>query len=220
MILTELFTIIWRLLIFPFDEQNPRLRCEMLHNRFAGDVFPKVQRLFEAGIEMNGQIVLCKGLNDKEELERSIADLTGYLPHLKSVSVVPVGLSKYRDGLYPLEPFTKEDAAQVIDTIEAWQKKLYPEYGLHFIHASDEWYLLAGRELPEEERYDGYLQLENGVGMLRLLDEEVREALKGQREMNEKEPSLLPQDALPIHALWGYAKEIQKKYPNMVYQRL
>lgn len=150
-----------------FQTTNPKLRCEMLHNRFAGDIFPKVQRLYEAGIEMNGQIVLCKGLNDKAELERSISDLTKYLPHLKSVSVVPVGLSKYREGLYPLEPFTKEEAEQVIDTIEAWQKKLFPQYGLHFIHASDEWYLLAGRKLPEEARYDGYLQLENGVGMLK-----------------------------------------------------
>ncbi|AWY98391.1 MULTISPECIES: DUF512 domain-containing protein [Blautia] len=198
-----------------FQTTNPRLRCEMLHNRFAGDVFPKVQRLFEAGIEMNGQIVLCKGLNDKEELERSIADLTGYLPHLKSVSVVPVGLSKYRDGLYPLEPFTKEDAAQVIDTIEAWQKKLYPEYGLHFIHASDEWYLLAGRELPEEERYDGYLQLENGVGMLRLLDEEVREALKERKGDERKRTISFATGRLAYPCIMGYAKEIQKKYPNM-----
>ena len=161
-----------------FQTTNPKLRCKMLNNRFAGDIFPKVQRLFEAGIEMNGQIVLCKGLNDKAELERSICDLTQYLPHLRSVSVVPVGLSKYRDGLYPLEPFTKDEAAQVIDTIESWQKKIFPEFGIHFIHASDEWYLLAGRELPEEERYDGYLQLENGVGMLRLLDTEVTEALE------------------------------------------
>ena len=198
-----------------FQTTNPRLRCEMLHNRFAGDVFPKVQRLFEAGIEMNGQIVLCKGLNDKEELERSIADLTGYLPHLKSVSVVPVGLSKYRDGLYPLEPFTKEDAAQVIDTIEAWQKKLYPEYGLHFIHASDEWYLLAGRELPEEERYDGYLQLENGVGMLRLLDEEVLEALKERKGDERKRTISFATGRLAYPCIMGYAKEIQKKYPNM-----
>ena len=132
-----------------FQTTNPQLRCKMLHNRFAGDIFPKVQRLFEAGIEMNGQIVLCKGLNDKEELKRSIKDLSKYLPHLRSVSVVPVGLSKFRDGLYPLEPFEKQDAEEVIDLIESWQKKLYEAYGLHFIHASDEWYLLAGRELPD-----------------------------------------------------------------------
>ncbi|MEE8886594.1 MAG: DUF512 domain-containing protein [Eubacteriales bacterium] len=161
-----------------FQTTNPELRVKMLHNRFAGGIFPKVKRLADAGIEMNGQIVLCRGINDGDELERSIRDLTAYLPSLRSVSVVPVGLSKFRDGLYPLEPFTKEDAEKVIDQIERWQNKLYPQYGIHFIHASDEWYLLAGRELPEAERYDGYLQLENGVGMLRLLTEEVREYLE------------------------------------------
>ncbi len=100
-----------------------------------------------------------------------------YLPHLKSVSVVPVGLSKYRDGLAPLEPFTREDAKEVLATIHKWQKKLYEQWGLHFIHAGDEWYLLAGEPIPEEENYDGYIQLENGVGMLRLLEDEVAEEL-------------------------------------------
>lgn len=160
-----------------FQTTNPQLRCKMLNNRFAGDVFSKVQRLYEAGIEMNGQVVLCKGINDGEELERTIKDLTSYLPYLKSVSIVPVGLSKYRDGLYPLEPFNKEDAEKVLDIVHQWQEKLYPKYGLHFIHCSDEWYILAERELPLEDQYDGYLQLENGVGMLRLLEEEVKEAL-------------------------------------------
>lgn len=160
-----------------FQTTNPQLRCKMLNNRFAGDIFSKVQRLYEAGIEMNGQVVLCKGINDGEELERTIKDLTSYLPYLKSVSIVPVGLSKYRDGLYPLEPFNKEDAEKVLDIVHQWQEKLYPKYGLHFIHCSDEWYILAERELPKEDQYDGYLQLENGVGMLRLLEEEVKEAL-------------------------------------------
>lgn len=167
-----------------FQTTNPELRCKMLHNRFAGEALQKVDRLFAAGIEMNGQIVLCKGVNDGEELERSIRDMARYLPHLVSVSVVPVGLSKYREGLYPLEPFTRQDAEEVLDRIEGWQRKLYAEHGLHFIHASDEWYLLAGRELPQAERYDGYLQLENGVGMLRLLSDEFEEALQ---ELDEKE---------------------------------
>ena len=166
-----------------FQTTNPELRCKMLNNRFAGDALKKVDKLFEAGITMNGQIVLCKGINDGEELERSIRDLTRYLPNLESVSVVPVGLSKYRDGLYPLEPFTKEDAKEVLNIIHSWQKKLFPEYGLHFIHASDEWYILAEEELPEEERYDGYLQLENGVGMLRLLLTEFEETMT---ELSEK----------------------------------
>lgn len=157
---------------------NPQLRCRMLHNRFAGTALKKMDTLFEAGIPMNGQIVLCKGFNDGEELDRTIRDLSGYLPCMQSVSVVPVGLSRYREGLEPLEPFGKEDAAQVVDLIERWQEKLYQEHGTHFIHASDEFYILAERELPGEERYDGYPQLENGVGMLRLLDTEVSEALE------------------------------------------
>ena len=160
-----------------FQTTNPDLRCKMLHNRFAGDVFPKIRRLADAGIELNGQIVLCRDINDGAELERSISDMTSYLPALRSVSVVPVGLSKYREGLHPLKPFDAQSAGEVIDLIESWQKKIYPQYGVHFVHASDEWYLLAGRPLPEEERYDGYLQLENGVGMLRLLKEEVEETL-------------------------------------------
>ena len=147
-----------------FHTMNPQLRCRMLNNRFAGDIFPKVERLAAAGIEMNGQIVLCKGVNDGEELEYSLEQLTQYLPALRSVSVVPVGLTKFREGLYPLEPFDQEDAKGVIDCIERWQKKIYDRYRFHFVHASDEWYLLAGRSLPEAERYDGYLQLENGVG--------------------------------------------------------
>ena len=160
-----------------FQTTNPELRCRMLNNRFAGDALKKVDKLYEAGIAMNGQIVLCRGVNDGKELERTIRDLSGYLPVLESVSVVPVGLSKYRGGLYPLEPFTKEDAAAVLETVHRWQKELYAAYGLHFIHASDEWYILANEPLPSEENYDGYLQLENGVGMLRLLLDEFEEAL-------------------------------------------
>lgn len=157
---------------------NPDLRCRMLNNRFAGKTLGYMDRLYQAGIPMNGQIVLCKGINDGEELERTIRDLSAYLPYMESLSVVPVGLSKYRDGLYPLEPFSKEDAGAVIDRIEGWQKRIFAEHGTHFVHASDEFYILAERPLPEAGRYDGYIQLENGVGMLRLLAEEVREALE------------------------------------------
>ena len=159
-----------------FHTTNPELRCRMLHNRFAGDALAKADRLYEAGIRMNGQIVLCKGINDGEELERSIRDMAKYLPYLQSVSVVPVGLTKHREGLEPLEPFGKADAEEVLSAVHRWQEKLYEEYGTHFIHAGDEWYILAEKELPGEERYDGYLQLENGVGMLRLLMNEFEEA--------------------------------------------
>ena len=159
-----------------FQTMNPQLRCKMLNNRFAGEALKKVDVLNEAGITMNGQIVLCKGINDGEELEFSIRELMKYIPNLESVSVVPVGLSKYREGLYPLEPFEKEDAKEVLDIIHRYQKECFEKFGIHFIHASDEWYILAEEELPEEARYDGYLQLENGVGMLRLLLVEFSEA--------------------------------------------
>ena len=161
-----------------FQAMNPELRCRMLHNRFAGEALKKVDRLYENGIEMNGQIVLCKGVNDGEELRYSIEALEKYMPVLQSVSIVPVGLTKFRDGLYPLEPFNKEDAGKVLDMIEHYQRIFYKKYGIHGIHAGDEWYLLAERELPEEERYDGYIQYENGVGMLRSLIDEVKEELE------------------------------------------
>ena len=159
---------------------NPELRCRMLHNRFAGEALKKIDLLYEAQVPMNGQIVLCREFNDGAELERTIHDLRKYLPYMESVSVVPVGLSKFRDGLEPLKPFDKESAEAALEIIERHQREIFQEHGTHFIHASDEFYILAGRELPDEERYDGYPQLENGVGMLRLLDREVTDALTEQ----------------------------------------
>ncbi|MEE0955749.1 MAG: DUF512 domain-containing protein [Eubacterium sp.] len=152
---------------------NPELRVKMLSNRFAGDVFSKIRKLADAGIEMNAQIVLCKGVNDGAELDRTLSDLEAYLPAMKSVAIVPVGLTKYRDGLVRLDPFGQEDAEELIDQVTRWQGYYKRKYDVHFVQASDEWYLLAGRDLPPEEYYDGFLQLENGVGMLRLLGMEV-----------------------------------------------
>ena len=176
---------------------NPELRVKMLRNRRAGEMFGKMRRLKDAHIAMNGQIVLCRGWNDGEELDRTIRDLTEYLPEMQSVSVVPVGLSRYRDGLEQLEPFTADDACRVIDLIEDWQRRIWnmlseryvPLPGeetpdlmrgapRHFIHASDEWYILAGRPVPEAGRYDGFLQYENGVGMIRLMQMEPDEAVR------------------------------------------
>ncbi len=194
---------------------NPELRCKMLNNRFAGEALKKIDRLYEAGIPLNGQIVLCKGVNDKEELERSIRDLTRYLPVMESVSVVPEGLSRFREGLYPLEPFTKADAGQVIDAIERWQRVCYEEHGLHFVHASDEWYLLAERELPQEERYDGYLQLENGVGMLRLLEEEFSQALEEEFSQALKEGTVsIATGLLAAPSIRRLAERLTERYPG------
>ena len=187
-----------------FQAMHPELRCQMLHNRFAGDALKKVDRFYEAGIVMNGQIVLCKGVNDGKELEYSIEQLVKYLPYLQSVSVVPVGLTRYRDGLYPLEPFTKEDACAVLALIHSWQDRLYKEYGSHFIHAGDEWYLLAEEEIPTEDSYDGYMQLENGVGMIRLLQEDDCE-----RRVTIATGEL----AAPI--LEELGQEIKAKYPKL-----
>ena len=198
-----------------FQTTNPELRCKMLHNRFAGEALKKVDILHEGGITMNGQIVLCKGVNDGEELERSICDLTKYLPNLQSVSVVPVGLTKYREGLYPLEPFTKEDAKKVLQTIHKWQKKIYEEYGIHFIHAGDEWYILAEEELPEEERYDGYLQLENGVGMLRLLMNEFEEGLAKLDGDDRRREISMATGVLAYPFLQRMLDRLQEKFPNV-----
>lgn len=201
-----------------FQTTNPELRCKMLNNRFAGQALEKAWKLAQAGIIMNGQIVLCKGVNDGAELDRSIRDLSAYLPNLESVSVVPVGLSKYRDGLYPLEPFTKEDAKDVLRIIHGWQDKIYPEYGTHFVHASDEWYILAEEELPQEEQYDGYLQLENGVGMLRLLLDEFAEAMEEDR-INGRQARAkhitLATGRLAYRFIKQMAKQMERRYEGL-----
>ena len=114
---------------------NPELRCKMLHNRFAGEKLQFLDVLYENHIEMNGQVVACKNVNDGPELERTIDDLSRYLPFMRSVSVVPAGITKYRDGLFPLELYDKEEAGAVIDMIESRQQRYYEEYGLHFNHA-------------------------------------------------------------------------------------
>ena len=198
-----------------FQTMNPELRCKMLHNRFAGDALKKVDKLYQGGVIMNGQIVLCKGVNDRDELEYSLEKLSEYAPVLQSVSVVPVGLSKYRDGLYPLEPFDREDAEYLIEQVERWQKIMMERHGIHFIHASDEWYILAGRKLPEETRYDGYLQLENGVGMMRLLETEVKERLAGLEGDNREFTASVATGKLAAPFIQQYMKLIQEKFPNI-----
>ena len=198
-----------------FHTTNEELRCKMLHNRFAGEALKKVDRLYEAGIEMNGQIVLCKNVNDKEELNRTIQDLLKYRPYLTSVSVVPVGLTRYREGLYPLEAFTKEDAKEVLRIIESWQKRIYEESGTHFIHAGDEWYILAEEEIPQEEQYDGYVQLENGVGMVRSFLDEVSQDIDERKGDQRSHTVSIATGKLAAVYLQEAAQKIRKKYPNV-----
>lgn len=198
-----------------FQTMNPELRCKMLHNRFAGEALKKADQLFEAGIAMNGQIVLCKGVNDGKELDYSLEKLSAYAPVLQSVSIVPVGLSKFRQGLYPLEPFDAGDAGRVLEQIHRWQEKMFRKHGIHFVHASDEWYLLAGEELPEEDRYDGYLQLENGVGMLRLLEIEVKEAVKKRTGDSRKDEMTIATGTLAAPHIEKCIAVIREKYPDL-----
>lgn len=155
---------------------NPELRCRMMNNRFAGESLKIMDRFAEAGISMNAQLVLCPGLNDGPELERSLKDLSRLTPALKTVSCVPVGLTKFRDGLYPLSPYTKEQAAEVIDTIDRFGEEQFAQTGHRVFYAADEFYLKAERPLPEGSFYEDYAQLENGVGMLTLQREQFREA--------------------------------------------
>ncbi len=194
---------------------NPQLRCSMLNNRFAGTILERIRKFYDAGIPMNGQIVLCKGINDGEELWRSISDLMEFVPVMESLSVVPVGLSDYRDGLFHLEPFEKEDACEVIDIIEHFQKKAFEKHGTHFVQASDEWYINAGRDFPEAERYDGFVQLENGVGMVRLLMDEFEQEFDAvQGDDREYEVSIVT-GVLVYRSIKMMVDRIGEKFPNV-----
>jgi putative radical SAM enzyme (TIGR03279 family) len=194
---------------------NPELRNKMLHNRFAGDSLRYIKKLYEAQIEMNSQIVLCKGYNDEEELENTIADLSKILPYMKSLSVVPVGLTKYRDGLVPLEKFVQEDALKVLETIHRWQKTLLKEYGTRFVFASDEWYLTAGLEIPKADYYEGYGQIENGIGMVRSLIDEFEDFLKTiPGDQRERQISLVT-GVLATVVIEKLMKQLSTKFPHI-----
>ena len=156
---------------------NPALRCQMMNNRFAGDVLSYLDRLDQSGIAINAQIVLCKGVNDGKELDRSLNDLSAY-QNIGSIAVVPSGLTKHREGLYPLEPFTQEDACAVLDQVNAFGEKMLLEKGRRLVFPSDEFYLKAEREIPEEDYYEDYPQLENGVGMIASMKGEFEAELE------------------------------------------
>ncbi len=157
---------------------NPELRCRMLRNPRAGETIEVMRRFAGAGIVMNCQIVCCPGLNDGAELDRSMRDLAELYPQVHSVSIVPVGLTRFREGLYPLTAFTPEHAGETIDQVTAYGDECVEKYGSRIFFCGDEMYLKAGREIPPDDFYEEYTQLENGVGMLRLMETEYRSALK------------------------------------------
>jgi putative radical SAM enzyme (TIGR03279 family) len=155
---------------------NPKLREKMLGNRFAGNVYELMKRFAENEIVMNCQIVLCPEINDGAELERTVDDLGALYPYVASVAIVPVGLTEYRDGLYPLREFRADEHKNVIEQIERYQRKYYDKYGTRLVYLSDEFYINAGRDLPKPCEYEGFPQIENGVGLVASLVEEFDEA--------------------------------------------
>ena len=190
---------------------NPDLRVFMLKNKRANQILDHIQLLANYEIEMNMQIVLCKGINDGEELDRTIRDLAQFMPHAKSVSVVPVGLTKCRNGLYPLVPFEKEDCAAVVRQIKNLQERFLKEHGTRFVYASDEFFINAGMELPEESEYEDFPQIENGVGMIASMEAEFMRALA---------PDLKPQGtAKTVVATGEISYEFIKKLVNIVKMR-
>lgn len=156
---------------------NPDLRQKLLRCRTAGNLSAQLDKLEAADVEYHTQIVLCRDLNDGEELERSLRDIVARQPHALSVAIVPVGLTRFRQDCYPLKSFDKESAARVVEQVEAYQRQQREKDGRTFIYLADEFYLLAGRELPPAEYYDGFPQLDNGIGLARNFMEEFAAAV-------------------------------------------
>ena len=171
---------------------DPKVRCEMMHNRFAGQFMEKLERLFDAGIEVHTQIVCCPGYNDGEILAKSFHDLYERYPNVLTMAVVPVGITKHREGLHPLRTFTKEEAAALIDQVTPWQQQCREETGKSFIYLGDEFYLLAGREVPSADWYDGFPQLENGIGLTRSFVDEWQATLPSLSSYQAASPAVIP----------------------------
>ncbi len=194
---------------------NPALRCQMMNNRFAGEALKVMARFAEAGIAMNAQLVLCPGINDGEELRRSLEDLSKLTPALKTVSCVPVGLTRYREGLFPLRPYTKEEAAAAIDLIDSFGDREEARTGERLFYAADEFYIKAERPIPPAAFYGEFNQLENGVGMLALQKQQFMEAL-GDFEADGREGRLsIATGVAAAPFLQQLVDETAKKWHNL-----
>ena len=165
---------------------DPAVRRAMMKNPHAGDILPQLKKLADAGLQFHLQIVLCPGLNDGEILLRSISDMLALYPQAQSLAVVPVGLTRHREGLTALRTFTQEEATALICEIESLQETLLTKIGTRFVFLADEWYTLCGKTLPSYDDYEGFPQIENGVGLLRLFEGEMLFALE------EKKPLVQP----------------------------
>ena len=195
---------------------DPALRAKMMGNRFAGEALSWLPRFAQAGIDINCQLVLCPGWNDGEQLIRSLNDLCALMPQLNSVAAVPVGLTKYREGLTPLRLFTKEEAAAVIDAMTACGDRLLETYGRRVVYPSDEFYIIAERELPPPSFYEDYAQLENGVGALTLLREEFYEALdRGVTSPRYTPKTVLATGMAALPYITALVEAAKKVYPTI-----
>lgn len=172
---------------------NPELRKSMLGNRFAGNVTENIRKLTEGGITVNAQIVLCKGLNDGLELDRTLKELSELYPGVASISVVPVGLTSWRQGLYNLEPFDGKDSERVLKQVGEWQQKLMKDFNTRLVYLADEFYIKAGADLPSYDEYEDFPQIENGVGLMTLLLYEFNEYLKKHSKKLDRHCSKLSQ---------------------------
>ena len=197
---------------------NPELRVKMMKNKRAGDVLKYIGRLADANIKLHAQIVLCKGINDGAELERSLLDLEKYYPSLESLSVVPSGLTKYREGLYPLVEFTSDDAREVINIVDRIALSAKGKYGTRLFYCADEFYIKAGMDIPCADYYEDYLQIENGVGMIRSLLDEFKCELDyidefGPDNINRKVSIATGVASYPF--VLQIAKELERRCPNL-----
>lgn len=197
---------------------DPELRVKMMANPNASKINEILKRFYDAGIEMNCQIVLCKGVNDKKHLRSSLEDLAKLWPYVRSTSVVPVGISCHREGLYPLVPFEKKDAEETIEIIEEIGKKQRQQNGVAGCYASDEFYVLAERSIPAESLYDGYPQIENGVGLLRSLQDELAAALEEENGDDVTREIGIITGVLPANYMHGLMEMICEKFPNLTYK--
>ncbi len=156
---------------------NPELRCRMLNNRFAGKIMEQMRRFSGSGMMINCQVVLCPGYNDGKELDRTISDILSLGDAVESLSVVPVGISAYRDGLTPLDTFDADASLRVIEQVSQWQRRIKTERNINFVYLADEFYINAGVEIPSWQEYDGFPQIENGVGLCASLKSEFEDAM-------------------------------------------
>lgn len=195
---------------------NPALRVQMMKNKHAGEVLGFVPKLAEAGIQLNTQLVLCPGINDGDELRRSIEWISQFRPAVQSIAAVPVGITKFRQGLHPLQSYTAGQAAQQLDIMLEYGDRFAAQDGIRLVYPSDEWFILAGRPMPEADFYDGYPQLENGVGMCRLLQDEFAEALASCNKVKGRHEADLVVGTLAAPLLQQLADDLRAKFPNVL----